>query len=299
MIDYVRVKSPWSQLGLFFGLLGVLILLTWMLSAVVLLSSGYSGRDWAQPGFISVMKILQAVSSITMFFLPAYFFARISFRQRPLFHLGLRPASRWQMYSLAILCMLVSFPLVSFLGDVNHAIPLPEWMVQLEKDTSKQMVAFLKADRIGDILINVVVMAFLPAFGEEICFRGALQRILINITRGPWTGIVVTAILFSALHFQFLGFLPRVFLGILLGAIYWYSGSLWASILAHCVYNGVQVVGVAYAPEYIDKNPEIPVLFSVVSTIAVMVVLWLMRSQSTITYAKVYEPGAPDDRFIA
>ncbi len=127
-------------------------------------------------------------------------------------------------------------------------------MLDLEKDTTKQVQAFLKADNIFDIIINVFVIAFLPAVCEEICFRGALQRIIINLSKNAWLGIIITAILFSALHMQFLGFLPRMFLGIVLGALYWYSGSIWPSVLAHFVNNAVQVVGVSYAPEYVEKE---------------------------------------------
>ena len=80
-----------------------------------------------------------------------------------------------------------------------------------------------------------------------------------------------------------------MFLGVVLGALYWYSGSLWTSILAHFVNNGVQVVAVSYAPEYASENPSIPALPGIASGIVVFIILWVYRRFSTVTYSKVYE----------
>lgn len=193
------------------------------------------------------------------------------------------------MYGLAILCIMLAFPFVIWLGELNQHIPLPDWMTAMEKDTAKQMEALLKVSKPTDILVNVLIIAVLPAICEELCFRGALQRILIHCTRSPWAGIIVTAVLFSALHLQFQGFLPRMFLGIVLGSLYWYSGSLWTSILAHFVNNGVQVIAVSFAPQYISENPSMPVFAGVISGIIVCVILWIYARLSTVTYSKVYD----------
>ncbi len=91
-------------------------------------------------------------------------------------------------------------------------------MIDSEKEASKQMQAFLKVKNSSDVIINILLVALLPAICEEVFFRGCLQRILIYAFKSPWTGIIVTAALFSAFHMQFEGFLPRMFLGALLGA---------------------------------------------------------------------------------
>jgi len=112
---------------------------------------------------------------------------------------------------------------------------------------------------------------------------------------------VITAILFSALHFQFQGFLPRMFLGIVLGAFYWFSGSLWPSIAAHFANNALQVIAVSYMPELASENPEAPVLAAVASGIAVWAILWFYSKQSTVTYNKVYriDDLTSSNQFIA
>jgi membrane protease YdiL (CAAX protease family) len=80
-----------------------------------------------------------------------------------------------------------------------------------------------------------------------------------------------------------------MFLGVLLGAAYWYSGSLWVSIIAHFFFNGIQIVAVMYAPGVVEKNPSIPLLFVLLSLVIVVGLLSAMRSRSTASYAEVYE----------
>jgi hypothetical protein len=205
------------------------------------------------------------------------------------------------MYVLAIVGILLAIPFVFWLGKLNEGIPLPEGLTRLEQQASQQMAAFLKIRNPYDIVVNVFIIALLPAVGEELCFRGALQRILIHVTRNPWAGIVLTAVLFSALHLQFSGFLPRMFLGIVLGAFYWFSGSIYTSMIAHFVNNAVQVIWASYAPNVIEKNPEIPVLAAIASGIVVWAILWFFQKQSTVTWARVYNTDelTPFDQFMA
>lgn len=205
------------------------------------------------------------------------------------------------MYVLAVLGMLMSLPFVIWLGHLNELIPLPENLIRMEEETAKQLTAILKVKNVWDIVLNVFIIALLPAIGEELFFRGALQRVVIHLTRNPWVGIVLTAVLFSALHFQFSGFLPRMFLGIVLGAFYWFSGSIYTSMIAHFANNAVQVIAASYAPEFVEKNPQTPVLAAVASGIVVWAILWYFQKQSTITYSKVFKTDelTSTNQFIA
>ena len=86
------------------------------------------------------------------------------------------------------------------------------------------------------------MIAIIPAIGEELLFRGVIQRLFINWTKNAHWGILITSILFSALHMQFFGFFPRMMLGILFGYLFLWSGSLWLPILCHFINNGSAVV---------------------------------------------------------
>ena len=295
MIGYLRVKSPWSQLAIFLGLFGAAWLLAMLVMSFLLMArgiplEGLKNPNLDDPRMLSTMKLIQGISAVIIFLFPAIAFALIVFNRKPLEFLGFIRARTVKMYALAVVIILVAFPLVFWLGELNQGLPLPKWMTGMEDEAEKQMQAFLKVSGTMDILVNLFLVALLPAICEEVCFRGAFQRILIHLSRSPWIGIIAASIIFSALHLQFQGFLPRMFLGILLGALYWYSGSLWTSILAHFINNAVQVVAVSYAPGIATKDPSIPFIAALISALAVLAVIWLYKSFSTVTYEKVYEP---------
>lgn len=295
MIGHLRIKSPWKQLA-------VMIAVSLPLLFTVGLSTGETNSiDFSKPGMVEAAKLAQAFSSVAFFFLPAFLFAAFTFRGKYFYQLGFKKAEKPNMYVLASLCVLLALPFVFYLGQLNQLVPLPESLTNIEKETSKQLEALLKVNSVTDVIVNVIIIALFPAFCEEMFFRGALQRVLIYVTRSPWVGIILTGFLFSALHFQFQGFLPRMFLGIVLGALYWYSGSLWTSILAHFVNNAVQVIAVSYAPKYVNESPAVPVLPALISGVAIWAILWYYQRQSTITYDKVYRTDelTPHNQFIA
>ena len=294
MRTYLRIQSPLSQLAIFLLLVAGGIFITMITSSAVLFSSGLvslSNRnlDFTDPKTVSVLKLIQGSSSITIFFIPSIAFALFTFNYRPLFFLGFRKQNNSKFYLLAIAILLVSFPFVGWLGELNEHIPLAKWMTDTEKEAGNQMRAFLKVVHPSDIFVNIFLIAVLPAICEEVFFRGCLQRILIFLFKSPWAGIIVAAALFSAFHFQFAGFFPRMFLGILLGAIFWYSNSLWASILAHFLNNAFQVVAVYYYPKMIDENPQVPIYLALISGALVFGLLWVLRKQSSVSYEKIYD----------
>jgi membrane protease YdiL (CAAX protease family) len=303
MKTYLKITSPWSQLCILLLLLGTAILLTGEISSLILVSRGalISGQQGASrfdldnPAVVSLMKWLQGFSSVSIFLLPAVLYAWFSFRYRPIWFLGFHKPDKTVFYALALGIALFSFPFAGWLGQINEQIPLPASLMTMEKEATRELEAFMKAGSPLDILYNLLVMALLPAICEEALFRGSLQRILIHAFKNPWVGIIVTAILFSAFHMQFQGFLPRVFLGILLGALYWYSGSLWVNILAHFVINGVQVIAAIFYPKMINDNPTIPIYMALLSAVFVTFLLVKLARESGMTYANVYEVGAVNE----
>jgi len=288
-----KISSPRAQFGLFIFLLGASWLVANLLALVILLAGGFASAshptlDFSDPRLAGTLKFVQTVSSLVMFGLPALLFSRFTFREKEFFHLGFRRPERNSFYILGVALLLFSFPLEGWLGQLNHGIPLPSWMLTAEKDAERQMGVLLRTNSPVDLFINIFIIAVVPAICEEACFRGALQRILIQSFKSPWAGIVVTAAIFSFVHFQFLGFFPRMFLGVLLGALYWYSGSLWTSILAHFFINAIQVVVVRFYPSFIHEDPSVPVYAALISMAIVVGLLSVIRRQSGVTYNKVY-----------
>ncbi len=304
MSNNLKIHSPWSQLALFMGLLGLSLILGVLGgSAIVLAKTGISAAgghiDLNDPNLIPAKKLAQAFSTVIIFGIPAFFYARQTFRVQPLRSLGLRPAGKTIFFVLGIILLLAALPLEGWLGMLNKQIPLPGWMIRMEKENDQQIAVYLQVHSYLDVVINLFVVAFLPALFEELCFRGALQRILINIFKNPWAGIIVGGAFFSAFHMQFQGFLPRMMLGTLLGAAFWYSGSLWTSIFAHFFFNGIQVIAASYYPKLVNENPSVPAYAGLISLVIVLGLLWLMSRQSTVTYDKVYKEANRDNDFLS
>ncbi len=299
MSNNLKIQSPWTQLGLFIGLLGGGLVFYSLVTAIFLGSKGAIDLHSTDPAMIVKIKWLQAIFTIFFFGLPGLIYAQQTFRNTPLLSFGFRPAEKSIFYVIGILLLITSFPFESWVGELNKHLPLPAWMVRLEQDTDQRVAAFVKINHPSDIVINLTLMAILPAICEEICFRGVLQRILIRLFKNPWAGIVATGIVFSAVHGQFQGFFPRMFLGILLGAAFWYSQSLWTSILAHAFFNGIQVVAAGYDPAMVDSSPAVSPLLALVSLLIIVGLLIYMRKLSTASYSKVYpEPAGAFDQYM-
>jgi hypothetical protein len=148
--------------------------------------------------------------------------------------------------------------------------------------------------------MNLLFIAVFAGVGEELFFRGILQRIFIKMFKNPWAGIIVTAIIFSAIHLQFYGFIPRFILGVLLGMIYWYSGSIWPAIIAHFAYDAFAVVLIYFNPSLLDQNTTTfqmgnQVVMTLLSAIVVGLVIFQMKKRSTTNYETVYAPDKTED----
>jgi membrane protease YdiL (CAAX protease family) len=285
MNDRLPIIPIRSQLGWFLLLVAGGLLVANLLAAIILLSSGtiapgHETVDFANPRSMAMLKFLQGISTLITFLAPAWLFAHVTYRNRPWDNLGFHRASKNGFYLLAVVLLFVSMPFDGWLGQLNRAFPLPEWMIHREKEADQEIVAFLGAGSPAGILVNLFLIAVLPAICEEACFRGALQPLLIRVTKSPLTGIVLTAIVFSAFHMQFQGFLTRMFLGILLGAVYWYSGSLWVSIAAHFFTNAIQVVAVSYYPKFVTQDPIVPLPAALTSMILVAGLLLFLHHYS-------------------
>lgn len=158
-------------------------------------------------------------------------------------YLGWTPAPGFQTVGLALLLMSVSIPLVLYSFELNKAMPLPEAFKMMEDQTNEALKALLVMDTPFELFANLTLIAFLPAIGEELIFRGLLQKQLMRRMPNPWTALFLSAFIFSFIHFQFEGFLPRMLLGLLLGWLYWRSGNFWVPVCAHFFNNAIQIVG--------------------------------------------------------
>ncbi len=197
---------------------------------------------------ISVLKFYQSIYSTGMFIIPPFIIAFL-FNKDVLKSLFLHKGAKLPVALMATFIIIISLPMINLLGQVNSYLSLPEFMSGIEtwmKDSEEQAKIvtqkFLIMNSYSDLWVNLIVIALIPAIGEELLFRGVLQGIFAKLTKNIHWGIIITAFLFAALHMQFYGLLPRMAMGILFGYLLVWSGSLWAPIIAHLANNAMAVI---------------------------------------------------------
>ena len=196
------------------------------------------------PAYANANKLMQVVVSIIAFFMPAYFLSLIVYR-KPLHHLGFNGRVNIKQIGLVIAITCAGLLLSSALSELNEIIPISKHLQttfrKMEDDYSDGILVMANMKNFGDYLITVFVIALLPAIVEETFFRGGVQQLLVAWFKKPWIAIVVTSVLFSAIHVSYYGFLPRAALGVMLGLLFYYSKSIWLNILAHFLNNAIAV----------------------------------------------------------
>ena len=231
-----RAKSPWVRLAwlAFFALIGLFVC-SLALSVVTYFVGTVS---------TTMQRWLVMLQTLLIFAVPAIIFFYL-YGDRSAFTLR---RTGWRVWIIALVLMPLALPAVNFTKWLNEMLSFPDalsaleqWMQQMEEASNQLTAQLLQTENRGEIIMNLVAMALVPAVSEELFFRGALQRTLTQ-KMNAHAAIWLTAIIFSAAHLQFYGFIPRMLLGAALGYLFWYSGSIWTSILAHFVNNAATIL---------------------------------------------------------
>ena len=219
-------------------------------------------NDYNNPNVLVGLKVAQTISAIGSFVLPSFVFAFLV-SSNSTGYLKLNVSLKLKSLVIVFLVMISVLPFINWLGELNSKMVLPDflsdveqWMKTYEEQAKQLTEAFLKMNGIGDLIINLFVIAFLAAFSEELLFRGVIQKLLMDWKKNTHFAIWITAIIFSAFHVQFYGFIPRMILGALMGYLFQWSGSIWLSVFAHFVNNAFAVV-VEYMTSKNIISPEV------------------------------------------
>jgi membrane protease YdiL (CAAX protease family) len=156
---------------------------------------------------------------------------------------------RFMQVLASLLLVFAILPFISWVGELNGQINFPEalewlenWFRNMEDEASTLTEAFLSTTSLGGLVVNLLIIAVLAALGEEFIFRGIILRLFKEWTGNTHFAVIVSAVLFSALHMQFFGFAPRIILGLVLGYLFVWSGSLWLPIIYHFINNAMAVL---------------------------------------------------------
>src|ERR1700761_7645615 len=242
LLTFMAITIGVIAVGYFIGA----ALVTWLYGADALMA--IAQQNFSAPYISNTLWILQIVSTTIPIMTVSLIFAYAIVREpaeylKPKFKV---PPLLW----LLVFCvMFISSPVIELLSNINQKLVLPhfldglqKWMRDSEDQAKKLTDILLHMTTIGDMIIRVLVIGLLTAIVEEFMFRGCIQTIFIRWTKNTHAAIWITAVLFSAFHMEFFGFLPRLMLGVLFGYFVAWSGSIWTSVWAHFINNGTAVI---------------------------------------------------------
>ena len=195
---------------------------------------------------VTAIRISQSLVTIGTFLVPALLFAYCYNRQWFDYNAANR-SPKQSMINIVLILSVTLLPVVGALSAFNqHIMPqeggVAEFMRDLEEAANHILELVTSQRSSWDLVANMLVFAVLAGVCEEFFFQGALQPLMMNWTKNPHIGILLTALIFSALHFQFYGFIPRFLLGVYLGYLFYWSRSLWLPILAHVLHNALSLM---------------------------------------------------------
>jgi uncharacterized protein len=299
-----------SQIGILLGLIGAGLILGTLISAFAWLMM--TGRpileieaDMLKPQYFNAVMAMQVLSTFFLFFLPVYFFSLICYR-KPVKFLGFNTNINLKQVFIMLGILLLTFPLSGALAEFNKIIPLPiNWATKfkaMEDSRALQEAALININSFSRYIISLIVIGFLPGLFEEVCFRAGVQNILTRWLKGPWVAIIITSIIFSLVHISYYGFLVRFALGVILGFIFYYSGSIWLGVLFHFLYNGLQVTALYVYTLSANKNPKdieesFPAWAGVLALVFLIYLFIKFREISLLQKAKIKDDDEHDDDF--
>lgn len=195
-----------------------------------------------------VIRMAQMISQVFAFLIPALAFSFLC-QDSPKKYLKSDRHTNILLLILGVVLILIIQPLIDVIAYYNQQISLPESMKFLEEKirdgelSAEKTVGLLFSDKsIFGLIFNLLVIAVVAGLSEELFFRGCLQQIIFKISKNEHMAVWIAAVIFSAIHFQFLGFIPRVLLGAVLGYLFVWSRNIWIPVIAHTINNAASVI---------------------------------------------------------
>jgi membrane protease YdiL (CAAX protease family) len=250
--------SYWGQLGILAAFTGAGLVVGGIVSLIPLIGKldlktfqGLTSKEMMNSLFVpenaNVLRWVQFLTTLFLFFLPPVFYARLC-HKKAFTHLGFRHKVTVPQFAIVVAIMMAALPLVSALADLTKMLPFSKLTFQkfeLAEDSYNKQVSIIgRMNNFGDYILSMLMLAILPAMFEETIFRGGLQNLLSRWWKTPVFSIVVTAIIFSIVHGSYFGFLSRAVLGFLLGWMYYRTGNIWLNIIAHAANNAFAVTAI-------------------------------------------------------
>ncbi len=279
--------SNLSKILLFLGLI-----IAFMLASIAVWAMIY-GTDQSSES----LRVLQMLNCIGIFILPPIVYSFLC-KEQPSQFLQISNGASTKHIAATVGIAILAIPFINLLSHLNQAIELPTsmngietWMRTAEANAANLVEQFLRTDKTSIMFFNIFLMAILPGIGEELFFRGTLQNTIQKKYSIHWA-IWISTIIFSAIHLQFYGFIPRMLMGAAFGYLLVWSGSLWLPIIAHFTNNACAVI-IYYIVEKKGLDTDMIETFGTGNTtwiailcgIATLQSLYLLRRSLTMSSA--------------
>ena len=279
----IKNTNRGSKLLIFTLLLIFGIVFSSVLGVLVAMTNGGSIFD------LKNLQIIQVLNQVIGFLMPPVVYVMLV-QEKPFKYLGIKKLQTWSL--LGIVAMFTVIPFLSIVTDWNDGIVFPESMRALEEQLrgiqqqSEEIIKLFISQ--GSLCSSLLIIAVLAAVSEELLFRSVIQKSLIRLFKNAHVAIIVTAVIFSAFHGDLFGFVPRIILGLMLGYMFWMSGSIFPSMLMHFV-NNATIVILYYLNTrgFIDIDVEhfgstsnvILILLSLIVTIAIFITCYRLNNK--------------------
>jgi membrane protease YdiL (CAAX protease family) len=295
-------NSPYVQLSMLIGyaLLGVFVFTLIAMLIVMAIFGAKAMTDpyvlsGAEPRYLPALRVLLIATSIGFFLFPAILLPVTEGKKLGRFYGFKKPGLK--MIGLVLLIMVLSMPFMEWITLTNQKLILPDflkglehWIRRKEDETMQTTLLLLKMAQVKDLALNLFMIALVPAVSEELMFRGGMQRTFGRIFGNPHIAIWLSAAIFSAIHVQFYGFLPRMLLGAGFGYIYLWSGSLWYSMLGHFINNAYAIGAAFYMQKHhmdiakMDNTPQFAWYGYLISFVLTIAVFQIFKKQTSPTH---------------
>ena len=290
---YQQRFNPLSQLALIFLFCGAGIILSSIITGIignVVLHVQLKdiAKALLKPENVQVSRLLQVVTTFFIMALPALIVSNLN-GGNPVSRLGFNEIMSGKQVLIIVFMVVAGFLISGALSELNQMIPIPttatNYFQKLENEYNKQVMVLGNMKSTADYILSMLVLAFVPAIFEEMLFRGSLQQIMISLTRNAFVGILITSILFSAIHLSYYGFLPRLFLGFMLGYIFYFSKNLWLSITAHFLNNAYTLTAMYALSRSGKLNTDVleetyPLYYGVIGAVIIILLFAAFRRES-------------------
>ncbi|MDQ6814842.1 MAG: CPBP family intramembrane metalloprotease [Bacteroidota bacterium] len=308
MKTYLKYQPPAVQFLAFLGLAGGFLILNAAFSTFFFndISNVLLNKNAiVSPELTARFKWAQSAGSVISFILPSLFFGYYS-SPKSLPYIGVQKNASVILLVAAMLLLCTIQPFIGWLGEINGRIKfgsMQNSLLQMEEMYNRALHVFLQMKTFGDLLINLFIMALLPALGEELFFRGSLQKALLRLSHRPWLAIVLSSAVFALLHGTFFKILPIFTLGLILGIVYYVTRNLWYTILIHFLNNAFAVLSVYYAnkSETLKKlsgdDISVPLYGAIISlAIGIAIIYFIKKKSDEVLPANV---TSDDNDYIA